>query len=192
MRQSTGQTEYARLMKALAHPLRERILAALVSREASPSQLARRLGEPLPNVNGHIKQLERLGVVELVETRTKRGAVEHVYRALMRPWFHDDVWAELGQGQREALTLAVLNEVFADIDAAIRGKTFDAQLDRHLSRMTLVLDREGWTKLQNVLSDVLQQAHAILAESLERQAADPNAEVIRARLALLLFQAAHE
>ena len=37
--------------KAIAHPLRAAILNALADREASPVELAKELGEPLPNVS---------------------------------------------------------------------------------------------------------------------------------------------
>lgn len=73
-----------RLFKALGHPLRQRILAALNERDASPSQLADRLGEPLGNVSYHVKILEQNGAAELVETQAVRGAVEHFYRATAR------------------------------------------------------------------------------------------------------------
>ena len=39
-----------RLVRALAHPLRVRILAVLDEQQASPSALAERLGAPLGNI----------------------------------------------------------------------------------------------------------------------------------------------
>ncbi|TMK71288.1 MAG: helix-turn-helix transcriptional regulator, partial [Actinobacteria bacterium] len=47
-----------RLIKALGHPVRIRALEVLNARVASPSELAKELGEPLGNVAYHVKVLE--------------------------------------------------------------------------------------------------------------------------------------
>lgn len=64
------------------HPLRMRILRLLIDREepASPNDMARRLGEPLGNVAYHVRILAEGGMVELVRTEQRRGALEHYYR----------------------------------------------------------------------------------------------------------------
>jgi DNA-binding transcriptional ArsR family regulator len=77
----TGDTDQTRLMKALSHPLRWRILETLGEGPASPAMIATELGEPLGNVSYHVKILLQHDAVELVETRAVRGALEHVYRA---------------------------------------------------------------------------------------------------------------
>ena len=64
-----------RLIKALAHPLRERILQALNENVASPAQLARALDEPLGNVSYHVKILLECEAIELVRTAPVRGAI---------------------------------------------------------------------------------------------------------------------
>lgn len=86
--QSKEATIDRRLMKALGHPLRVRALEVLNERVASPSELARELGEPLGNVAYHVKILEENEAIELVRTAPVRGALEHFYRAKVRPWFN--------------------------------------------------------------------------------------------------------
>lgn len=76
-----------RLIKALGHPVRVRALEVLNTRVASPSELAKELGEPLGNVAYHVKILEENDAIELVRTAPVRGALEHFYRAKVRPWF---------------------------------------------------------------------------------------------------------
>ena len=68
------------LMKALSHPLRRKILGR-ASQPFSPKQLARELGEPIGNVSYHVRILAEAGLIELVKTEPRRGAVEHFYRA---------------------------------------------------------------------------------------------------------------
>jgi len=70
-----------RLIKALGHPVRLRVLDILNARVASPSELAKELNEPLGNIAYHVKILEETGSIELVRTAPVRGALEHFYRA---------------------------------------------------------------------------------------------------------------
>ncbi len=47
------------------------------------------------NVSYHVKKLVSLGVVELVDKRQVRGAVEHFYRAVTLAYVSDEEWAKL-------------------------------------------------------------------------------------------------
>src|SRR6266545_2935416 len=85
----------AQLVKALGHPLRQRILQALNLRVASPSELSEELDEPLGNVAYHVKILAEHDAIELVKTAPVRGALEHFYRATMRPHIDDEAYQEL-------------------------------------------------------------------------------------------------
>ena len=55
-----------RIVRALSHPIRHRVLVALNERVASPKELAAELGEPLGNVSYHTRVLAQLGCIELV------------------------------------------------------------------------------------------------------------------------------
>ena len=66
--------------RAMAHPLRARILAALDGQELSPVELAKRLGASLGVVSYHVRVLADAGVVELSRTSARRGAIQHHYR----------------------------------------------------------------------------------------------------------------
>jgi len=57
-----------RLIKALGHPLRQRLLHELNQRTASPNELAQVLDEPLGNVSYHVKILAECEAIELVAT----------------------------------------------------------------------------------------------------------------------------
>jgi DNA-binding transcriptional ArsR family regulator len=85
-----------RLLKALGHPLRLRMLTLVTERgEASPVELARELDQPLSTVSHHTRVLRDLGYLELSRTEPRRGAIEHYYRALTPPFLDDDEWAQL-------------------------------------------------------------------------------------------------
>lgn len=71
------------LARANTHPLRISILEVLGmdgGRTLSPSDLSYELRTPLSNVNYHVTELRRTGLVELTRERPVRGATEHFYR----------------------------------------------------------------------------------------------------------------
>jgi predicted ArsR family transcriptional regulator len=71
------------LARANTHPLRISILEVLgmdKGRTLSPSDLSYELRTPLSNVNYHVTELRRTGLVELAGERPVRGATEHFYR----------------------------------------------------------------------------------------------------------------
>lgn len=68
---------------ALLDPARQELLAHLHEPD-SAAGLARRLRLPRQRVNYHLRELERAGLVELVEERRKGNCVERVLRATAR------------------------------------------------------------------------------------------------------------
>lgn len=71
------------LARANTHPLRISILEVLAmdgGRTLSPSELSHELRTPLSNVNYHVTQLYKPGLLELAGERRVRGATEHFYR----------------------------------------------------------------------------------------------------------------
>jgi len=63
--------------------LRREVLEALCE-PGSASTLAPRLGESRQRINYHLRELEKAGLVELVEERPRRGFTERVVRATAR------------------------------------------------------------------------------------------------------------
>src|SRR2546427_1088403 len=66
--------------EASLDPVRARLLAEL-GEPGSATLLAARLGLPRQNVNYHLKELERHGLVELVAERRKGNCTERILRA---------------------------------------------------------------------------------------------------------------
>jgi DNA-binding transcriptional ArsR family regulator len=176
-------------VRAIGHPLRLRLLTIFNERVASPSDLAAELGEPIGNVSYHTRILARLGCVELVKTKQVRGAVEHYYRAVVRPVFSDDDWAELPLSIRKSLAGAVLTEIADDMGASANEGGFDRD-DVHLSRTPLTLDQQGWQELNQALQELGEQALEIQAQSAARLHAEGAQESEAALLALMLFEPA--
>lgn len=67
-------------IRAALPPLRRQLLT-LLHEPSSASELARRTGVARQKINYHVRVLEDAGLVELVETRARRGCTERVLRA---------------------------------------------------------------------------------------------------------------
>jgi DNA-binding transcriptional ArsR family regulator len=157
-----------RIAKALSHPMRARILVILNERVASPNEIAEMIDERLPNVSYHVRALQDLGCIELVDTAQRRGAIEHYYRALMRPYFSDKDWRRLPRSGRHAISGTVLKVIWEDVGEAIDGGSFDLRADRHLTHSPMALDDEGWSEMTKLLAETLSQAEKIGSKSAAR------------------------
>ncbi len=178
-----------RLAKALSHPMRTRILAILNERVASPNEISEMIGERLPNVSYHVRALLDLECIELVRTAQRRGAIEHYYRAITRPFFSDRDWAQLPQSGRQAVSDLGLQMVWEDASAAMEANTFESRPDRHLSRTPLRLDDKGWDELNALLRKVHAEAESIGEKSAKRLEKS-DGDGIPTRLVMMHFEAA--
>ena len=132
-----------RLIKALGHPVRMRVLDILDARVASPSELAKELGEPLGNVAYHVKILEETGAIELVRTAPVRGALEHFYRATTQV---DATWLDLDDEAYEevAALLATLVERARQLQAEAAPRLARrSSSDRHATALMIMQVHRG-------------------------------------------------
>ena len=157
-----------RIAKALSHPMRARILGILDERVASPNEIADMIDERLPNVSYHVRALLDLGCIELVDTAQRRGAIEHYYKAVVRPFFSDRDWKRLPRSGRQAISDVALKVVWEDVAAAIKAGTFDGRSDRHLSHNDITLDEEGWREVRDALAGMLDEVEKIESASAAR------------------------
>jgi len=162
-----GETSEARIAKALAHPLRARILQRLGERVASPGDLAVELGAPLGVVSYHVRMLRDYDCVELVRTEPRRGALQHFYRATARPNLDEDQWRNLPSGLRRELAGETIQELVTDLGAsADAGLLEDPEII--VTRTPLELDERAFKKLNKLLAKTSEQVLAIAAESAAR------------------------
>lgn len=175
------------IAKALAHPLRVRLLSLLEQRTASPNEIAKEIGAPLANVSYHVRQLERLGLIKLVKETPRRGAVEHYYRLDARPSFSDEGWAQAPSFVKEALSGAVVAEIGRLVADAARNGGFERE-DIHLSRLPLTLDDKGFQAVAREAERFVAKIRTIEQASERRQTQKPGIEPVAATVALMLFE----
>lgn len=173
--------------KAFAHPLRVQILIILNERVASPNLLSQELEQNLNLVAYHVRVLEKYDCIELVDTKQRRGATEHFYRATRRQFLTDTELARLPKSLRPGLAGAMLKSVFDDIEEASQSGSLEEVDDLHLSRTPMVLDKQGWGDVSSLLSDTLDRVLEIQAESSERISAGDEKGVL-AKVHMLHFR----
>ena len=178
-----------RYVKAMSHPLRVRILAMLDERKASPNQLAGWLGASLGTVAYHVRTLEQLGLIELVDETRVRGPDQHHSRSRARPNVTAEGWAAAPPIAKQAAVGSSLDVIaeYARQSAASGG--FDRE-DAQLRRAMVKLDPKGFTALSKAIDKLLEQAEKIEAAAAGRIAKDPHADgVVEAGLGVMLFDA---
>ena len=154
------------LVRALAHPMRVRILEALQGRTASPTELAREFDESLGVVSYHANTLLDVGCIEQVRTRPKRGTIEHFYTATDRA---RSSATRTGAGRRLSVRAGVTSEALrtfvAKVGAAIDADTIDRREDTTLNWMPITVDERGWRETAEVLDRALRELMAVSARS---------------------------
>ncbi|CRK56164.1 hypothetical protein [Alloactinosynnema sp. L-07] len=68
-------------LRALAHPLRLRILTMLTTTAMSAAEVAREVGHSQPNISYHLRKLLDASMVEMVEEVPIRGGIAKRYRS---------------------------------------------------------------------------------------------------------------
>src|SRR5450432_2168287 len=106
--------------RALAHPLRLRIIRLLYDRSLTNRELARALGENPATVLHHVRTLLKTGFIEAdPERRGPRGTTEKPYRSTHRSWSvsidDDDAVADVSRAALDAF-IAELRDASPDAD----------------------------------------------------------------------------
>ncbi len=140
-------------LRALAHPLRLRMLSLLNARSMSAAQLARELDVGHGLATYHLRQLAQAGLVILDSERTVRGGQERTYR--YRPPGTDGPPGPDGLDPRNApLWAAALSE-------EMRRRAHLA--DPHAPALTvdaeLWVDPEVWRQVRDGVSALLTDLH---------------------------------
>jgi DNA-binding transcriptional ArsR family regulator len=140
-----GSKNWRGVHKALADPLRIRLLEWLWERPRSARELADCTGLAADRLYYHLGQLERAGLIEIAEHRPlPRGKVERVYApAVVEPPSAAASPEEMG-----AFLGSMLDATRADINAAYRAKQAGQRREVELLRGALRLDEVGLAELR--------------------------------------------
>lgn len=181
------------LMKALAHVLRQHILLAAVQGPVSPKELSKLLNEGLSQVSYHVTVLKEEGMIELVRTAPRRGAVEHYYRSSAKTMIPAKAWRRLKKGLRAVVGAGQASDLFNDISEAVKAGKLQGTHD-HITRTPLVLDTRGQRKLKAIAERANKEAEDEQRAAAKRMAKGngDGPKVTGVTFGLLAFEAAWE
>lgn len=170
MANKAKRREGTQQLKAMSHPLRAEIFRILNDRTASPSELARELGEEVPLVNHHVKYLVKLDCAQLVAEKKVAGAgvLEHFYRATERHLVDTEDWEELHPVLAEGLVVEFMQLIIDDFVASARAKMVGASKLFHLTRTPIIVDAEGRQRILDIHESTRLEILEEQARSAER------------------------
>jgi DNA-binding transcriptional ArsR family regulator len=147
-------------MRALAHPLRLRILELFAERAGTTKQVADLLGQPPTRLYHHVASLERAGLLVLKETRKNRGTVEKWYEAAAKS-FGPTPSARgpgrpKGSAARRAVATTVLELSRQELVLAMQQRGHDRAL---VARIVVTADPERLAVLRKRLYRAVQDIH---------------------------------
>jgi DNA-binding transcriptional ArsR family regulator len=177
-----------RLIRALAHPLRIRILEALTERVASPIRLSDDLDAGLSHVAYHTRALDKCGCLELVDTAQRRGATEHFYKAAPHSFVGDRIWRRVPRALLGGVSGATLQSFMDRAVAALEAGTIDGREDTTLCWSPVLLDQQGWDEVTATMRGTVNRVLAIQDESRVRLTKRKGRGAISAIVGLASFE----
>jgi DNA-binding transcriptional ArsR family regulator len=134
--------------RALAHPLRLRIIRLLFDQSLTNKELAERLDEQPATVLYHVRTLLRTGFIAPDGDRPgPRGTTEKPYRSTGKSWTLDVSEAERGRPVSRAAVQAFLGE----LDEA------GAKADLHTTRLAIRVSKKRLAEVEARLGDLLDE-----------------------------------
>lgn len=170
---------------AVNHPVRLDALSILFERVASPKEIAKLLEVPLGTASFHVGELVKDDVIELVKTEPRRGAIEHFYRAKMKPEVDDAQWQKMPKASRRRIAALALQAIVADSLASLRHGKMDTDEDLRLVWVPMQLDSEGQDEVAALQAEMLERLEEIKARSESRS--PEAAETSPVRIAALMW-----
>jgi predicted transcriptional regulator len=142
-----------------------KVLVYLVERSGSPREIADALDISTSKASHHVKKLKRMRLVELIEEREVGGAIQHIYRAVVRPIMSTEAWDKLSVAERQRYSVWIVRMILADAGMSFRANVFDARSNTHLSRTPMVVDERGLTEVAAIQTRALREIIQVEATS---------------------------
>jgi hypothetical protein len=136
--------------------------------------MARELGLEVSKVGYHVTALAQAGLIEEVGQRPVRGAVEHFYRAVVRPITSAEEEADLTLEERMSFARTIWSLITANATTALQAGTLVRRADHHLTRVPLRVDEQGWLEMVDAYMELYERVYEIQTGSAERLGGDPD------------------
>jgi DNA-binding transcriptional ArsR family regulator len=195
-RQSNDELQEAsldRLIHALNHPIRRRILTALAHENGSAKTLSRDLREPMALVSYHLNKVldQECEVVELVDLVPKRGARERVYALKEESIVGVLSWPGIPTAVSRGLRAMSLREFAILMSAAIETGSVDSPLGSTLEWSPAQVDGQSWLEIRDATKHFNETVKRAVDRSRTRKQIQKDAdELHNVIVGIAAFQAA--
>lgn len=188
--QAPKSAKFESTLRALiSHPTRVQAFCILAERTASPVEICHEVRKDVSHVSYHVGKLADIGLVELVDTRPVRGAVEHFYRATERPFASQEDSEAMSDEEREFLTRHTLQLHMVDVARSVDAGAFDKRLSRWLLRLPFdEMDDEGFDELGELHGRMYEEMLLIKGRASIRKEIDPDHETFPATATAMFFE----
>ena len=142
-------------LRAMAHPIRLRILSLLTGAAMTAAEIARELDLTHANASYHVRQLAEVGQIEVVAEERIRGGVAKRYRYVLDDRAKPRGWADPSQiPYRQALYDAMA------IELKRRARYLRATPKRsHMTDAELWVTPEVWAEIRTRVQDASDDLH---------------------------------
>lgn len=168
-------------LRAIADMLRLRIIDILQKQPMTVTQLGEALGVAPAKVHYHVRELERVGLVRLVETREKGGILEKYYQPVARDIRVERSLLSAPTGEAIATISAWLGQVNNNFLGALR-KELEQKGEKHEISAVLGL---GFSRLF-ITHDELRELYKQMQELFKPYESSRNIEGEQEILAMML------
>ena len=168
--QTTFEITELEQLRVMSDPLRMRLIATLYERPLTVKQVADELDLTPTKLYYHVSELERIGVVKVMETRVKSGIIEkyyqtvadqikvnrnllHVAKQSMAPSAYGELLASLMEATADDLRLGVAQ-------GTIKPPARTGKKKAVIGRSTLALDPAKADRLMQKLAKIMTEINA--------------------------------
>lgn len=132
------EIETVEQLRAIADLLRLRIIEMLEKRAMTVTQLGEELGLAPAKVHYHVRELERVGLLELVETREKGGILEKYYQPIAREISVHKALLSAPSDEAQSMLRAFFNQITDGYLQAFRKTADEPETSANKGRINLV------------------------------------------------------
>lgn len=174
------EIETVEQMRAVSDVLRIRIINTLDKQPMTATQLSEELGLAPAKVHYHVRELEKVGLLELVETREKGGILEKYYQPIAREIHMNRALLSSPPDEVESTFRGLIDQVSNGFLRAFRQRREQGD-PQAWNGMTIELTRLYLTKEEH--HDLMRQFNELAAPFERRRGIEEEKELIFSLLA---------
>lgn len=155
---------------ATAHRIRIEALSMMNDGKTSPNEIAEFLGEKLPAVSHHIRELFDSGCIESAGTIKRRNATEHFYRAVTLPYVTSEEYQAMSSEERREIAALIVQAIMAETLAALRLGKMEGKREPWLTWQAVPIDAKGEQEVAEFMQATYDTADVIKVRNANRLA----------------------